>query len=792
MSPADKRSQSQGEVAFDVSFVADVHLIEVLGEQLIGSEKVGVLELVKNSYDAGATRCEVWVEKVPGLPEVPLSQPALDDLEGPILTIVDNGRGMDEATIRNGWLRPATTLKTSVKQRLKVERERAASLGRQEEYENLVSALRLQHGGRLPLGEKGVGRFASQRLGRYLELQTKTSSEPFEWFLKIDWADFSSASDGIRDLQSVPLKLIRRSPTRDYGPSDSGTILRIYGGRAGFEWTASTAYEIGQAIVHLRSPGRLRQPPAFVVEYHCPQISASRFESPTETVPAPFEVIAVVDEQGMAEIEIRFVPPESLQLPMAPAVWSDSLDLRTFPQKGDQKYWRLPGESTRLRQPQCGPFTLELKLWLRNREWIPLPDTKSFLEYLDEFGGIGIYRDGLSILPAQLASRDDWLHLSAWHIQKGTRISYYQMWGSIDLIQEKTLSLVDRTSREGMLQTRAFDDLRELTGAIILLVNFQVNATRDRYNVLKRGERISQSELNKRVRIASQVLRWLSRKDELLGDPHGLPQVVGASEHPAEILETLAAGLDEIRGELKDLRRQSDGLLEAAGYGIAIAVGVHEIEKATSRLYFGLERLTARAVALDHDSYTEAVGLSEVAQSLLNELKRLAPLRVTRLDRTSEFSVRDSVLAASGAFRLSWDDLGIAFVQPQKSADFKTRGSFAACSQVFANLFDNATYWLGSSAVSHRMLAVRIIPESNSAVVADSGPGIDPKMEPHLFELFYSLKNPPSGLGLYICRYYMQQMKGSIRESYHAERLPGFDGASFTLVFPMPQGSPNG
>jgi len=45
-----------------VKFVADARLISVLGEQLIGSEKVGILELVKNAYDAGATTCTVTIE----------------------------------------------------------------------------------------------------------------------------------------------------------------------------------------------------------------------------------------------------------------------------------------------------------------------------------------------------------------------------------------------------------------------------------------------------------------------------------------------------------------------------------------------------------------------------------------------------------------------------------------------------------------------------------------------------------------------------------------------------------
>ena len=50
-----------------LNFTADAHLIRVLGEQLIASEKVGILELVKNAYDAGASYCRVRIENVPSL-----------------------------------------------------------------------------------------------------------------------------------------------------------------------------------------------------------------------------------------------------------------------------------------------------------------------------------------------------------------------------------------------------------------------------------------------------------------------------------------------------------------------------------------------------------------------------------------------------------------------------------------------------------------------------------------------------------------------------------------------------
>ena len=46
-----------------LNFKADSHLVQVLGEQLIASERVGILELVKNAFDAGARYCKVRIEK---------------------------------------------------------------------------------------------------------------------------------------------------------------------------------------------------------------------------------------------------------------------------------------------------------------------------------------------------------------------------------------------------------------------------------------------------------------------------------------------------------------------------------------------------------------------------------------------------------------------------------------------------------------------------------------------------------------------------------------------------------
>jgi signal transduction histidine kinase len=779
-----------------VKFVADVHIIQVLGEQLIGSEKVGVLELVKNAYDAGATTCKVWIEKVPGLPDAPLSDPTITDLPGPVITVSDNGSGMNENIIRNGWMRPATRLKTSIKEQLKKERLEADKRGTRAQYERLVKTLKKEHFGRLPLGEKGVGRFATHRLGRYLELVTKTHDEGEEWVLRIDWEDFNPKDDKPHDLDKIEIPLEHRAPEIDYGSRRSGTRVRIYGGKPGFDWTENSIREIGQAITLLRSPAKNKRPVAFEAEFYAPQLSDDVFEAPTDTVAAPFECTALVDAAGIADLETRFTPPDSLSKPITARKWEDlGIDLR----RGNLDYWKrrngakMPGNgngtdsSDPLRPPLCGPFTASIRIWIRTREWIASPEWRSFADYLKEFGGIGIYRDGLSILPAQLASRADWLSLSDRHIMKGENISYYQIWGSVDVLQEETLDLIDRTSREGMLETQPFSDLQQLVREIVFTAERYVKEVRHEYRTLKEGERLPKAVVNKRVRTAADILTRIGQGYDFRIDELNLKNIIGDNADPQQTVRQLSTTFAELRSELKDVERQSDALLEGAGFGLAIAIALHEIEKTTSNLYHGIQRLSKKG-GCDEKSLRELKELGTIAQSLQNELKRIAPLRITKLEPSRRFNVRDSLLAAVGVFRTTWRESDIDSELPPKSDDFEINGSFATLSQVFANLLDNATYWVGTQKKPDRKIAVRVDISERKVVLADSGPGIDEKMRPHLFEPFFSLKNPPSGLGLYISRYYVSQLKGTLREALPSERIESLNGAQFTLLFPLKGG----
>ncbi len=87
-----------------LNFKADAHLIKVLGEQLIASEKVGILELIKNAYDAGASYCRVRIENIPYLKKVDESEYLFPEFPGPVIIVEDDGSGMSRDVIENGWI----------------------------------------------------------------------------------------------------------------------------------------------------------------------------------------------------------------------------------------------------------------------------------------------------------------------------------------------------------------------------------------------------------------------------------------------------------------------------------------------------------------------------------------------------------------------------------------------------------------------------------------------------------------------------------------------------------------
>lgn len=163
-----------------LSFTIESRLIRELGERLVREPEVALLELIKNSYDADATTCEIRLD-------------ANDRID-----IADNGSGMSLDDFTQGWMRIGTSSKGS----------RSVS----------------KRFGRPITGEKGIGRFAVRYLGQRLDLNSTAFDEDrgikTRLEAKFEWTDFDRRQD-LNDV-TVPYRLVavdEKTPT--------GTVLTI-------------------------------------------------------------------------------------------------------------------------------------------------------------------------------------------------------------------------------------------------------------------------------------------------------------------------------------------------------------------------------------------------------------------------------------------------------------------------------------------------------------------------------------------------------------------------------------
>ena len=720
---------------------------------------------VKNAYDAGATNCVVTLEGVPGLPPEERLLGEYAALTGPIIEIRDDGSGMTRDDIIQGWLRPATSKRARIKSVIRAKRKEALERGSLNEFDALVDKLKEAHGGRLPLGEKGIGRLATHRLGRLLWLRTKTADDSMEWELRIEWDRFDDFT-GL-DLSDVKLTLRHQPPSTTFGGRGCGTVICCYGGRPGYKWTEESITDLGRAVNALRSP--TRAPTGFAPRFVTPHVSEEALASPLDRSPAPFELVAIVEESGLAEIEFSFNPPPTLSVPLAPIRENETQNLRSK----DPKAWKVAGTSA-LRQPTCGAFLVHIRAWLRLSKWMG-PEYRELTEYLNHFGGLTVYRDGLAALPAQQTAKGDWLGLALAQIKKSANISYYHLAGEVEIAQEHTLELRDRSSREGMIETEAYKDLVLLTKAVVDELQFRMQGVRDRYMTLSKKGRLPSATVRADAEAAALVLRKLATEYDFKKDAFSLTKAVGGTDVPAR-LRDISERLETLEDQLALQEDEREGLLEAAGFGLAIGVAVHEIARLASAILSDVRRLRTGAEGQAEKALHD---LRQRAESLLAEVKRLAPLRVTRSELSRSLKIRSAIEAARNALTSSLREAHV--VVNVDGGDFSVNGRFGALSQVFANLLDNAVYWIGGEG-KPGTIAISVFAEKRRVLVADSGPGVSPKMVPHVFEAFFSEKSPPSGLGLYICRYYLGQCGASIRLAADSERTV-LRGAHFLLDF---------
>jgi len=165
----------------------DSHVVIQLGAELISDSEQALLELVKNAYDSDAKHCTIRIE-----PDWRPSaeHPWHDHLDNKMgnekkhrigrIVVRDNGTGISDEGIRRGWL----LISASIKRGENGEKKKTELL-------------------RTPVGDKGLGRLATMRLGDVLFLRTMLQGERKSRSVSFAWSAFKTGST-LSTIQVLP------------------------------------------------------------------------------------------------------------------------------------------------------------------------------------------------------------------------------------------------------------------------------------------------------------------------------------------------------------------------------------------------------------------------------------------------------------------------------------------------------------------------------------------------------------------------------------------------------------
>lgn len=210
-----------------LQFKISAELKSIIGKDLITNDFVAVFELVKNSFDAKASRVDIFFD-------------TSEDSSVPNrIVIADNGKGMSYEDIKEKWLFVAYSAKKH---------------GKEDPGEHIYA------------GNKGVGRFSSDRLGRKLRVQSKTKMCNKVHVLDIDWDGFESEPE--RLFHSIGIEYTTQDdflvPSNIPKPSH-GVVLEILNLREAKSWHRDKMLKLKLSLINLVNPFGDRRHPFEIV-----------------------------------------------------------------------------------------------------------------------------------------------------------------------------------------------------------------------------------------------------------------------------------------------------------------------------------------------------------------------------------------------------------------------------------------------------------------------------------------------------------------------------------------------
>lgn len=691
-----------------VRFTVDAGHIQRLGVELVGKQDTALSELIKNAYDADATNVELTFRN--------------HGQKGGSLTIVDDGSGMSDHAIRNSWMRISTAAK--------VDEPRSTRFGR------------------VRAGKKGIGRFAVQRLGKRLLLESKPLGVEFGFRVTFEWDDAFKAGT---DLQEVFNKIERFEKEGD----DSGTRLVITDLRDA--WSDTALSRAWRSVMLLQPPFKIGQvqdsgkstDPGFGVTINgaTDAQQKSRYSIEETFLKQAIAVIeAGIDDDGNAVARVA----------------APKLDLRDTESFGDK--FTL-----------TGPISLKVHYFIFDAKLMSGMSMKDAAEMGRVFGGVRVYRNGFRVLPYGQSS-DDWLQLDADVSRRSLLVpaNNRNFFGHVELNANENPLFEETSSREGLLENEAYDELRRFARQAIEWAVLRIANARQRKQTA--GQRNFVPITKKPSEIVQDFKKALTFK--LIERPENVAKVEKAIDKAATAIAEYEAGVEQEKAASVEYQEM---LRILASLGLSISVFGHEIRGAREAMQAHILALKDAITEMnDGDQKSQLVSKQKDFQSASDRVFDIGGYIDGLMSRTeSRELISISVKGALESFAKQFGDY-MAKQRVQFEIDVSdptlrtTLMHKSEMDSMLLNLLTNSIKSMRKAEVHDRKVRLDARKEGKHIVVGveDNGGGIGPEYRHRVFDAFFTttmaadddgVAGPGTGLGLKIVSDIAESYGGAAR-----------------------------
>ncbi len=709
---------------------ATSHIINLLGDELIGSDSLAIFELVKNAYDADATKVTI----------------TFNDLDSPNRNIVieDNGCGMSSSIIQNVWLTIGTDYK---KKQAKVSKK--------------------YH--RTSLGNKGVGRLAVHRLADEILLESQAEGDLFGSSLSINWKSLIQSEEFIEDLYVEVNEGVLNTFIEGHGTRITLTGLKTK------KWTKAILKELAQKIQNIKNP--FCEMDSFEIVMLSNEVEKQRWLDETKNpiwilnnslYSFKFWISPSQDERALFSWEYKFNPinfPSSsgLTIKQKNSTIDNHMLLRpevfgNVEERSNEQHILLNSDLNLL-----GPISGIFHVFNQNGKILDLSfgagKRGAIKDYIKDNCGVKIFRDNIRVYNYGEPS-DDWLDLELAKVQRaGDHFSKKVTIGAVFLELEKSANgLKEKTNREGFTDNESYRLLKSIVQEV--------------FNVFEREAISDRDEIEAFTKDTSVVKK------------------IGLSETIKELDSQLAQRglqqefsplLKKVENDYNDMR---DVMLNSGMSGLNLSLVFHEVEREVRYLNQSLNNGDINVSSIK-DRVKSLILLMENFAPIVKQNKKLKITASQLIERVRQihdtrFKYHNIIFSSP--------------VLTKENADFKIEGPGNLLLSSLSNIIDNAIYWVKvqSELTSDETYRKAIYVGSDidsfegpAIIIADTGTGFN--MEPDdMIQPFRTMRPEGMGLGLYYVNLVMETIGGKLlfpdRDKYNVPEV--YNGAFVVLVFP--------